>query len=382
MQKKTVFTQKELAPLSTLGLLHSVQGFGSIGRKIVTCNFIHLTVQELLAAYYISRLEPAEQLVQFKIILKDTHKFRRSVLQFYAGLTGLTNEGVRNLITNVSFVCQNILAILNCIFEAQVRDLCFLTHVVFALDFDLNLSFITLTSIDCLSMHYFLFCVKHIDMTRGFRLNINACSFDDRSLCLLLGASPETSGVLRSLSTLNMAINDLTDTGITYIARSLSNTTFKKLAVGNIGVTDMGLVPLLETLPRQNALEYLNLCWSSAQPDISLNKIGECARRTRLKHIDLLLFCPPMQSEAAEIDWIQSVVVGGNSLIRYLQYSQVRYLTIEILWDDDEIISCPLERHIQLTMSSLQQTVKSVNSERTKKNLQTLHLKLFWIFIV
>ena len=54
MQNKIVFTQKELTSLSTLGLLHSVQGFGSIGRKLVTCNFIHLAVQELLAAYYIS----------------------------------------------------------------------------------------------------------------------------------------------------------------------------------------------------------------------------------------------------------------------------------------------------------------------------------------
>ena len=51
MQNKIVFTQKELTSLSTLGLLHSVQGFGSIGRKIVTYNFIHLAVQELLAAH-------------------------------------------------------------------------------------------------------------------------------------------------------------------------------------------------------------------------------------------------------------------------------------------------------------------------------------------
>ena len=69
MQNKIVFTQKELTSLSTLGLLHSVQGFGSIGRKLVTCNFIHLAVQELLAAYYISRLDPAEHSKQFEILL-------------------------------------------------------------------------------------------------------------------------------------------------------------------------------------------------------------------------------------------------------------------------------------------------------------------------
>ena len=94
MQNKIVFTQKELTSLSTLGLLHSVQGFGSIDRKLFTCNFIHLAIQELLAAYYISRLEPAEHSEQFEI-----HNLKFSVLQFYTGLTGLSNESVRNLIT-------------------------------------------------------------------------------------------------------------------------------------------------------------------------------------------------------------------------------------------------------------------------------------------
>ena len=386
MQNKTVFTQKELTSLSTLGLLHSVQGVGSIGRKIVTCNFIHLTVQELLAAYYISQLEPAEQLVQFEIILKNILKFPRSVLHFYAGLTQLTNKGIRNLITSVPLVCQSSgsdifnyychLTILNCIFEAQVRDLHFLTDMVFTLGLKLNLSSLgtSMTPMDCLSLHYFLSCIKNIVMTEGFCLNLTGAGIDDQSLCLLLGDSPETSGVLRSLSTLNVTINYFTDAGIAYIARSLSNTTLKLLAVGNIGVTDMGLVPLLETLPRQNALEELKLYWSSVHPDISLKKIGECARRTRLKIIDLLLSCPPMQSEEAAIDWIQSMVVGGNSLIRYLQYSQVFILKIYVTWDKDKTISaCPLER---LATSPLQQTVKSVNFERTKKNLQTLQLHL------
>ena len=319
--------------------------------------------------------------------MKNILRFPRSVLHFYAGLTGLTNEGIRNLITSVPLVCQSSgseifnyychLTILNCIFEAQVRDPRFLTQMVFALGHKLNLSShcfsTTMTPMDCLSLHYFLSCIKTIFMTEGFCLNLTSAGIDDQSLCLLLGDSPETSGVLRSLSVLNVTVNYLTDAGIAYIATSLSNATLKTLAVGNIGVTDMGLVSLLETLPRQNALEELKLFWSSVHPDISLKKIGECARRTRLKIIYLLLSCPPMQSEETAIDWIQSVVVGGNSLIRYLQYSQVYVLKINVTWYEDKTISCPLER---LTTSTLQQTVKSVNLERTKKNLQTLKLDL------
>ena len=70
MQNTIVFTQKELKSLSTLCLLHSVQRFGSFGRKLFTCNFIHLAVQDLLAAYYISQLEPAKHSKQFEILLK------------------------------------------------------------------------------------------------------------------------------------------------------------------------------------------------------------------------------------------------------------------------------------------------------------------------
>ena len=137
MQNKIVFTQKELTSLSTLGLLHSVQGFGSIGRKLVICNFIHLAIQELLAAYYISRLEPAEHSNQFETLLNDNLKF--PVLQFYSGLTRLTNESVRNLITRFNFDQYKgdskrcLLVFLNCIFEAQIHNQSFHEQLLYTL---------------------------------------------------------------------------------------------------------------------------------------------------------------------------------------------------------------------------------------------------------
>ena len=160
MQNKIVFTQKELTSIFTLGLLHSVQGFGAIGRKLVTCNFIHLAVQELLAAYYISRLEPAEHSKQFEILLNDNIKF--PVLQFYSGLTRLTNESVRNLITRFNFDQYKgdskrcLLAFLNCIFEAQIHNQSFYEQLVQNLKSSVDLSRISLSPMDCLSVHYFL----------------------------------------------------------------------------------------------------------------------------------------------------------------------------------------------------------------------------------
>ena len=371
MENKIVFTEKELTSLSTLGLLHSVQGFGSIGRKLVTCNFIHLAVQELLAAYYISRLEPAEHSGQFKTLLEDNLKF--PVLQFYAGLTRLTNERVRNLITGFGNDRRCLLAFLNCIFEAQLCNQSFFEQMVRALKSELNLIFFSLSPMDCLSVHYFLSSVRTV--ARGqIHLNIANCSIDDQCLGMLLGMSSEhaetssTSGVLESVEILVMEDNKYTDTGIGYIARALiSNSTIKTLFVGNDSVTDMGLVPLLDVLPR---LQTLVLYWSLSHPDKSLKKIGECVGRSTLKQLELRPYSPSLQSEEAVKEWVQSVVVGGNSLIRSLECSQVARLTVEICFKK---ISCRIDDDVIKThLGSFGKTVTFVNLERKKKSIPAL----------
>ena len=374
MENKIVFAQKELTSLSTLGLLHSVQGFGSIGRKLVTCNFIHLAIQELLAAYYISRLEPAEHSKQFVTLLNDNLKF--PVLQFYAGLTGLTNESVRKRITR--FHCDHrnqkyrhcLLALLNCIFEAQIQDQSFFQKMVHALKSKVYLSDISLSPMDCLSVHYFLSSIRTV--ARGqIDLDISDCSIDDQCLGMLLGISSSEhatiSGVLESVETLQVVGNEYTDT--VYIARALlANNTIKTLHVGDNVKTDM---KLLEVLPGQNSLEELVFSWSLSHPDESLKKIGECVGRSKLKKLDLTSFSPSLQSEEAVKEWVESVAVGGNSLIRSLEYSQVAKLMIGIVLRN---ILRPIDKddiQAQLRLS-LQETVTAVNLKRKNKSLNFL----------
>ena len=380
MQNKIVFTQKELTSLSTLGLLHSVQGFGSFGRKLVTCNFIHLAIQELLAAYYISRLEPAEHSKQFETLLNDNLKF--PVLLFYSGLTRLTNESVRNLITRFNFDQYEensrhcLLAFLYCIFEAQIQDHSFYEQLLQKLKSKVDLSGISLIRMDCLSVHYFLSAIRIL--AKGIvYLRISGCSIDDQCLCMLLGISTEhaetssTSGVLESVETLKVTGNEYTDTGIAYITRALiSNSTLKTLHVGNESVTDMGLVPLLEALPRLHSLKNLRLFWTLSHPDESLKMIGECVGRSTIEQLSLYIFPPSLQSEEAVKEWVQSIVVGGNSLIRCLKSCPVAYLTIYVFLRS---ISFPIDRNDirgQL-YSSLQKSVTLTNAERRKYSIFT-----------
>ena len=393
MQNKIVFTQKELTSLSTLGLLHSVQGFGSIGsigRKLVTCNFIHLAVQELLAAYYISRLEPTEHSKQFETLLNDNLKL--PVLQFYSGLTRLTNESVRNLITKFNFdQCKGsfkscLFAFLNCVFEAQIHDQSFYEQLLHTLKSRVDLSDISLSPMDCLSVHYFLSSIRTLAKGKIY-LNISGCRIDDQCLGMLLGISTEhaetssTSGVLESVETLQVIFNEYTDTGIAYIARALiSNNTLKTLLVGHHSVTDMGLVPLLKALPRLCSLKELLLHWTLSHPDEILKMIGECLEKSPMERLTLFLYCPSLQSEEAVAEWVQSIVVGGNSFIRCLKSCQVTELTIVVVL---RRISFPIDtKGVKAQLhSSLQTSVSFINSERTNSVFTyLLHFKFEVIY--
>ena len=384
MQNKIIFTQKEVS--STLGLLHRVQGFGSIGRKLVTCNFIHLAVQELLAAYYISRLEPAEHSKQFETLLNDNSKF--PVLQFYSGLTRLTNESVRNLITKFNFnqyeekTKRCLLAFLNCIFEAQIHNQSFYEELFQNLKSRVDLSSNSLSPMDCLAVHYFLSSIR--TLAKGeICLSISHCSIDDQCLVMLLGISTEhaetstTSVVLESVETLEVAVNKYTDTGIAYITRALIfNNTLKTLYVGTEDVTDMGLVPLLEALPRLHSLKMLVLYWTLSHPDESLKMIGECVGRSTMETLRLCLLPPSSQSEESVKEYVQGIVVGGNSLIHSLKSSQVTELsiTVYIRHISFHIDINGLEAELN---SSLQQSVTFTNSERRKNSVFTYPLYFF-----
>ena len=362
LQGKIIFTQSKLKSLkifSMLGLLQSVQGFGPIGSKLVTCNFIHLAVQELLAAFYISRLEPAEHSKNFQILLKENLK--SPVLQFYAGLTGLTNEGVRNLIAqSVNRDC--LLPFLNCIFEAQLCDQSFCLQIVDSLESKVDLSFTSLSPMDCLSLHYFLFSIRTV--VRGLTLDITYCNINDHSLGLVLGVSSQyaaissTSSALQSVETLRVDVS--TDEGIDYLTRALDLAPDNSLKTLGVDVTDLSLSQLLKALPRHRVLRELDLQWHTEK---SLKTIGEHVGRSTVKRLRLLSYCEPLQIE----EWVQD----GKSLIDSLQYSQVNYLLINIILLDEDSES--VEAHLH---RSLQEAVTYVNSKRNETDLPILKFKI------
>ena len=86
--------------LPAMGVLQRVQSAGT-SSKTISYNFVHLAIQEMLAAYRISQMGRDEQVRVFQTLLSEP-RFT-AVLQFYAGFTKLTNQGVRNIITGSDF---------------------------------------------------------------------------------------------------------------------------------------------------------------------------------------------------------------------------------------------------------------------------------------
>ena len=132
MENKVVFYQKKLKYLhlpsnpSSLGLLQAVEGLTLLSKSL-SYNFLHVSVQELLAAYHILHMDSSKQLEVFKHMIQfDSSRFQ-AVLRYYSGFSKLANREIQEFVSTFSSQTSNVsdlLPFLHCFFEAQDLSLC------------------------------------------------------------------------------------------------------------------------------------------------------------------------------------------------------------------------------------------------------------------
>ena len=273
MENKIAFSHDDFSavgiPTSVplLGLLQAVDSLVSTGR-CVSFNFIHLSIQELLAAFSISRLPPSQQISVFQELFGEA-RFR-AVFQFYSAITKLRNPGIRSIATTI---CQKnsffdrllLVSLLNCLFEAQDPSLC--QFVAEQLKGSLELFLTTLTPLDCLSVGYFLSCV--CVTTRGeFIVNLRGCSIDDhkcRFLTRCLCRCPVPNSTATGWLYMDLQGNDIRERGAQHIADVLQNTSIvHTLILGadeivSSTIPECGLKCILESLLTNCSLVTLQL---------------------------------------------------------------------------------------------------------------------------
>ena len=103
MQDKVIFYSRDLQAfhlplnLPSLGLLQAVEGL-TLYSKSLSYNFLHLSVQELLAAYHISQMSSSQQLAAFRELSKSS--CFQDVLYYICGFTKLENPEILELISS------------------------------------------------------------------------------------------------------------------------------------------------------------------------------------------------------------------------------------------------------------------------------------------
>ena len=172
---------------NTLGLLQGVESFAGYGISH-SYNFLHLSIQELLAAFHIAtQFKPSKQTSQFKKLL-DQARFN-AVFGFYAAKTKLQTLGINDVVMKIVGKCTvvdtkredqaQLVSLFRCLFEAQDPSLCQLVveqrvkHILSFKNFfryfsgslpdhisELDLSRTRLNPMDCLAIGYFLTSIR------------------------------------------------------------------------------------------------------------------------------------------------------------------------------------------------------------------------------
>ena len=293
---KVTFSSSDIEALGSsveickLGLLQAAPSIVSHGSSVYH-NFLHLSVQEMLAAVHISRMSASEQISTFDSMFNESDAQFSAVLQFYAAITklrasrpllSLVPRFLRPVPASIYDLVRKIIqkgsqallvSLLNCLYEAQDTDLCkyvgeqLRDNVVF-LDnlggslFDLTLYSMPLLPQDCLSIGYFLACIA-ISYNGRFSVNLNSCSLGDTGIKILmqsLSRSLDPHSEITGHLDMDIRNNEVTEVGASYIAEALRNIrALNKLNLRRNPIGDKGLKYIAEALTTNSTLTELSL---------------------------------------------------------------------------------------------------------------------------
>ena len=315
-----------------IGLLQMVLSLLSGGHQAYFC-FLHLSIQELLAAVHISHLSPKKQISVFQELF-STPRFS-AVFQFYAGITKLRTS--QTFISKLpQFLCpvpssmydlvkkivkeevgkswgaskQLLISLLLCLYEAEDLSLC--AFVASFLNQELYLTNNTLSPFQCLSIGYFLSAVS-ITVQGVFTVYLNGCSLGDLECKFLVQGFFKCHSHSRVTSQLRVKVwnNKIRLEGTQYIAKLLENTeaithldlsnneftdcshiaaglkknkALKSLKLAHCELTDQSIESLSTGL--NNYIEELSIDYNTAVTETGIKSFAKhLASLTRLKNL-------------------------------------------------------------------------------------------------
>ena len=296
MQDKIVFYRKDLlasqlpSSLSSLGLLQAVEGL-ALYTKSLSYNFLHLSVQELLAAYNISQMDPSEQVRVFTLLF-DSSRFQ-SVLHFYCGFTKLANPEIQAFISSFQIgksTLKDLLPLLHCFFEAQQPSLCQLVDPRFIPNEKQPFNSLHLTPVNFLAIGFFITSLLSTPTANTPPIHLVVKLTNDHQLKVLLNELSKCSiGREPSLACSRLDLCDLrfntAKQGVSYIVSHLKR---DSSAISQLKVTESHNVPLeYLLLSIVEAMQTNTFLTNLILP--SMYKVHNCSALTKMLQVNVSL---------------------------------------------------------------------------------------------
>jgi hypothetical protein len=296
-------------------------------------NFLHLSVQEVLSAYYITtELSDSEQVSKFQQFFNQS-RFA-PVFQFYAAITKLKSPGIRQVIDEIVEAKSNplLVSLLHCLHEAKDPSLCL--YVAEKLEYRLYLSDTSLSPLDCLSVSSFLSSLSGKETC----VNLYGCSIGDLGAKCLSKYIHDVDNKLDYVSktTIDLSKNEIReegalhiarifyfiehlyfsrnpigDTGASLISEALKVTaTLKTLILNDCGITSSGVADLSRALAQNSSLEKLDIGLNHLK-DEGISHVAEALKQNKpLKEL-WISYCEMTNKGAASL---ASALTINNSL--------------------------------------------------------------------
>ena len=231
----------------------------------VSYNFLHLTMQEYLAAFHLSQQPVEKQIEQFKGHNRSNKHHFLMVLRFVCGInkfTGYSGEVLNTLCVkessddSSSVIHEVTFDALHWLFEAQENDI--IANLLGSSDIQLDTFLSTLTPFDCFVLGY---CVSHSNC--NWKINLTLCHIGDEGVEMLVrGAVEEETHCTGGISEINLSGNDLISEGMKQLLKFPKQfiTKLETLDLNSNSLDSESCADLARLIPHVPHLKKLSLC--------------------------------------------------------------------------------------------------------------------------
>ena len=299
----------------TLGLMQCVPELYAGEDAMVSYNFLHLTVQEYLAAFHLSQQPVEEQIELYKQYCseedKQVNNDFKMVLWFLSGIKKFSEYpcevmntlclkkhiGHFDIESGSDYIVEArdepiheiTFDTLHWLFEAQDSDV--INKLLGSSDIQLHAPNYIVTPFDCFVLGY---CVSHSNCT--WRINLSECDIGDEGVEMLVrGILEEETGCTGRISTIKLMGGDITAKAIKHLV-SIPKQLINKLKIFSLedenidhSIGPGGAVPLIRSLTGNISLEELRLYGVGIGIEDCHALCELLSSSTSLKHLDISL---------------------------------------------------------------------------------------------